>query len=61
MLVLSRKIDESIIIADNIEIVIVDIVGERVKIGIEAPKDVKIFRSEINQKIKKIKKHDDYR
>lgn len=61
MLVLSRKIDESIIIADNIEIVIVDIVGERVKIGIEAPKDVKIFRSEINQKIKKIKKHDNYR
>lgn len=55
MLVLSRKIDESIIIADNIEITIVDIIGERVKIGIEAPKEVRILRSEISKKINKIK------
>lgn len=55
MLVLSRKIDESIIISDNIEIKIIDIIGERVKIGIEAPKDVTIFREEISQKIKKNK------
>lgn len=55
MLVLSRKIDESIIISDNIQITIIDIVGERVKIGIEAPKNVTIFREEISQKIKKNK------
>lgn len=55
MLVLSRKIDESIIISDNIEIKIIDVVGERVKIGIEAPKNVTIFREEISQKIKKNK------
>jgi carbon storage regulator len=55
MLVLSRKIDESIIISDNIEIKIIDIIGERVKIGIEAPKNVTIFREEISQKIKKNK------
>lgn len=56
MLVLSRKIDESVIIADNIELVVVDIVGDRVKIGINAPKSVKILRSEIHKKVKKIKK-----
>jgi carbon storage regulator len=55
MLVLSRKIDESIIVADNISITIIDIVGERVKIGIEAPKNITIFREEISQKIKKDK------
>lgn len=57
MLVLSRKIDESIIICDDITLRIVDIIGDRVKIGIEAPKDVKILRSEIYQKINK---NDDY-
>lgn len=61
MLVLSRKMDESIIINDNIEVFIIDIVGERVKIGIEAPKEIKILRSEIKDKInyKKDQKNDD--
>lgn len=47
MLVLSRKIGESILINDNIEVQVVGIFKDKVKIGITAPKDVKIFRSEI--------------
>ena len=47
MLILSRKKDESIIIDDNIEISIVEIKGDQVKIGIKAPRSVKIFRHEV--------------
>ena len=47
MLILARKKDESIIIDDNIEISIVEIKGDHVKIGIKAPKSVKIFRHEV--------------
>jgi carbon storage regulator len=47
MLVISRKTDETFIINDNITIHILEINGDKVKIGIEAPKDVKIMRSEI--------------
>ena len=47
MLVVTRKPDESITIADNIEITILEIAKDKVKIGINAPKEVKIFRSEL--------------
>lgn len=47
MLILSRKKDETIIIDDNIEISIVEIKGDQVKIGIKAPRSVKIFRHEV--------------
>lgn len=47
MLVLTRKKDESIIISDNIEITIVDIGESRVRVGINAPKDIRIIRKEM--------------
>ena len=47
MLVLTRKKDESIIIGDDIEIVISEISEDKVKIAIKAPKNVKIFRKEL--------------
>ncbi len=53
MLVLARKVNESIIVDDNIEIVILDVQGEQVKLGIKAPKEVKIYRKEIYEEIQK--------
>lgn len=47
MLVLTRKKNESIILNDNIEITIVDVQGDQVRIGINAPKSVSIYRKEI--------------
>lgn len=47
MLVLSRKKGESIKISDNITITIVDIRGDKIQIGIEAPREVAVHRSEI--------------
>ena len=47
MLVLSRKKNESVVINDNITIVIVEIRGDKVRLGIEAPKDVPVHRKEI--------------
>lgn len=53
MLVLSRKSNESIVIGENIEVVILDIKDGTVKIGINAPRDVKVFRKEIVDEIKR--------
>jgi len=47
MLVLSRKRDERIVIGDNIVITIVDVRGDKVRIGIEAPLDVPVHRQEV--------------
>ena len=53
MLVLSRKRDESIIISDNIVITIVDIRGDKVRIGIDAPKEVPVHRQEVYDAIQR--------
>ena len=53
MLALSRKKGDSIIVNDNIEIVIIDIGKEQVKIGIKAPKSVSIYRKEVFEQITK--------
>lgn len=51
MLVLSRRIDECIIIGDDIEVRVVDIRGDKVRIGITAPLNVTVHRAEIYEKI----------
>ncbi|MGG5255318.1 carbon storage regulator CsrA [Neobacillus sp. SM06] len=47
MLVLTRKANESIQIGENIEITVLEIKGEQIKLGIKAPKDIEIHRKEI--------------
>lgn len=51
MLALARKINESIVINDNIEVTILEIKGDQVKLGIDAPKSVPIYRKEIYKQI----------
>jgi len=52
MLILSRKIDESVVIADDIKVTILSIAGKQVRLGIEAPTNVTVNREEIHLKIK---------
>jgi carbon storage regulator len=52
MLVLSRKANERIIINENIELVVVAVNGERVRLGFNAPNDVAIHREEVHRRIK---------
>ena len=51
MLVLSRKAEESMFIGDDIKITVLDIRGGQVRIGITAPRDVKIHREEVYERI----------
>ena len=51
MLVLSRKKDESIVINNDIRIVVVEIRGDKVRLGVEAPKEVPVHRSEVYEAI----------
>ncbi len=47
MLVLTRKSNQSIMIGDEIEISVLSIMGEKVRIGIQAPRDIPVFRKEV--------------
>lgn len=53
MLVLSRKTGEKLIINDNIEIIVIETRGDSVKLGINAPRNVSVYREEIFEEIKK--------
>ena len=53
MLVLSRQRDESIIIGDNVIVTIVDVRGDRVRLGIEAPREVSVHRREVYDAIQR--------
>ena len=51
MLVLTRKLHQSIVIGDGIEVVVLEVRGEQVRLGIRAPKDVAVHRKEIYDQI----------
>ncbi|MGO8745973.1 MAG: carbon storage regulator CsrA [Thermoguttaceae bacterium] len=53
MLVLSRKQDQSIIIGDKIVVTVVEIRGDKVRLGVQAPKEVSVHRHEIYDKVKR--------
>ena len=57
MLTLSRKKNESLIVNNNIEVTILDIKGDQVKIGISAPKGIPIYRKEIYMQIQDANKN----
>lgn len=56
MLALSRKLNESIMVGNDVEITILEIKGDQVKIGIQAPKTVPIYRKEIYLQIQEANK-----
>lgn len=53
MLVLSRKTNESIVINNNITVVVVEVRGDKVRLGIEAPKEVPVHRREVYDSIRR--------
>ncbi|AUI65705.1 MULTISPECIES: carbon storage regulator CsrA [Glaesserella] len=52
MLILTRKIGESLLIGDDVEITVLSIRGSQVKLGVKAPKEISVHREEIYQRIK---------
>lgn len=53
MLILTRKVGESVLIGDDISITVLSVRGNQVKLGVQAPKEVSVHREEIYQQIKK--------
>lgn len=52
MLILTRKIGESLLIGDDVEITVLSVRGNQVKLGVKAPKEISVHREEIYQRIK---------
>ncbi|KAE9534276.1 carbon storage regulator CsrA [Ursidibacter arcticus] len=52
MLILTRKIGESLLIGDDVEITVLSVRGSQVKLGVKAPKEISVHREEIYQRIK---------
>jgi len=55
MLILTRKVGDSVLIGNDISITILSVRGNQVKLGVEAPKEVSVHREEIYQRIKQMK------
>jgi carbon storage regulator len=51
MLVLTRKPDQSIMIGDDVEVQVLSVAGEKVRLGVTAPREVSIFRNEVYERI----------
>jgi carbon storage regulator len=51
MLVLTRKVNQTIVIGENVEVVVLEVRGEQVRLGIRAPRDVTVHRKEIFEQI----------
>jgi len=49
MLVLTRKVEESILIGDDVEIMVLGVSGDKVRIGINAPREIEVFRKEVKE------------
>jgi carbon storage regulator len=60
MLVLSRKKNESIVIGDCVVVTVVEIRGDKVRLGIDAPKEVPIHRREVFEAIKRLERQEDH-
>jgi carbon storage regulator len=60
MLVLSRKKGESIVINDDVTVVVVEIRGDKVRLGVEAPKEVPVHRREVYDAIQRNKKSENF-
>jgi len=59
MLILTRRVGESVIIGDNITLTVLGVRGHQVRLGVDAPKDVSVHREEIYQRIQKEKDDDE--
>ncbi|MCQ9120328.1 carbon storage regulator CsrA [Rodentibacter pneumotropicus] len=53
MLILTRKVGESVLIGDDISITVLSVRGNQIKLGVQAPKEISVHREEIYQQIKK--------